>query len=159
MRKFIFIIIGIFIALAILSHIDWNSFGLSLSAQPNGYATNDERIRTDESQELWIDTIMYAGGHSFGYSGDVSMWDGWYFDTIPVGDDQMLWYDSVGPSKLKLGLVTRNLIVDLKDPNAAAKIRAFMQPIDGFKRFHSKMLCVRTAGNQHLTGYTCFKTQ
>ena len=27
------------------------------------------------------------------------------------------------------------------------------------QKFHSKMLCVRTAGNQHLTGYTCFKTQ
>lgn len=135
MRKLLFIIIAAVAAMAILSFTDWNIFSSSLSLQTTTSASNDEEIADDEYERLWIDTIMCAGGHSFGYSGDVSMWNGWYFDTIPVGDDRMLTYDSVGPSTLKLSLVTRNLIVDLRDPNAAAKIRAFMQPIKGFLRF------------------------
>lgn len=133
MRKFIFILIGAFLALTILSFVDWNSVGSSLSLQPTGCSSNNEE--PDEAESIWTDTIMFAGGHSFGYSGDVSMWGGWYFDTINVGDDRMLTYDSVGPSTLKLSLVTRNLIVDLRDPDAAAKIKAFMQPIKGFLRF------------------------
>lgn len=134
MRKFIFILIGAFLALTILSFVDWNSVGSSLSLQPTGCSSNNEE--PDEAESLWTDTIMFAGGHSFGYSGDVSMWGGWLFDTIPVGDDQMLRYDSVGPSTLKLSLVTRDLVIDLRDPDAAAKIKAFMQPVDGFKRFN-----------------------
>lgn len=135
MRKFIFILIGSFLTLAILSFVDWNSVGSSLFLQPTASASSIEEPDDVESEDLWIDTIMCAGGHSFGYRGDVSMWGGWYFDTINVGDDRMLTYDSVGPSTLKLSLVTRNLIVDLRDPDAAAKIRAFMQPIKGFLRF------------------------
>lgn len=135
MRKFIFIIIGSFIAIAIFCSVNWNSFGSSMSLQPITCASDNEETEVAEPEDLWIDTIMYAGGHSFGYSGDVSMWGGWYFDTIPVGDDQMLSYDSVGPSTLKLSLVTRILIVDLKDPDASVKIRDFMQPINGFRRF------------------------
>ena len=134
MRKFIFIIIGTFLALAILSFIDWNSFDSSRFLQPTGSSSNNEE--TDETESLWTDTIMFAGGHSFGYSGDVSMWGGWLFDSMPVGDDQMLRYDSIGPSTLKLSLVTRDLVIDLRDPYAAAKIKAFMRPIDGFKRFN-----------------------
>lgn len=135
MRKFIFIIIGAFVAIAILSLVDWNSLGSCLSHKPTASASSIEEPDDVESEDLWIDTIMSAGGHSFGYSGDVSMWGGWYFDTINVGDDRMLTYDSVGPSTLKLSLVTRNLIVDLRDQDAAAKIKAFMQPIKGFLRF------------------------
>ncbi len=94
----------------------------------------------EESEEyeakLWIDTVMYAAGHSFGYEGDITMWGGWYFDTIPVGDDIMLSYDSVGPRKLKLILVSRELIVDMADPNAPDEIKAFLGPLKGFKRFH-----------------------
>lgn len=134
MRKFIFILIGAFLALAILSFVDWNSVGSSLSLQPTGCSLNNEE--PGETESLWTDTIMFADGHSFGYSGDVSMWGGWLFDTMPVGDDQMLRYDSVGPSTLKLSLVTRDLVIDLRDPDAAAKIKAFMQPLDGFKRFN-----------------------
>lgn len=134
MRKFIFFIIGAFLALEIFSFVDWNSFDSSRFLQPTGSSSNNEE--PDETESLWIDTIMYAGGHSFGYSGDVSMWGGWLFDTMPVGDDQMLRYDSVGPSTLKLSLVTRDLVIDLRDPDAAAKIKAFMQPIEGFKRFN-----------------------
>lgn len=134
MRKFIFILIGAFLALAILSFVNWNSVGSSLSLQPTGCSSNNEE--PDEAECLWTDTIMFADGHYFGYSGDVSMWGGWLFDTMPVGDDQMLRYDSVGPSTLKLSLVTRDLVIDLRDPDAAAKIKAFMQPINGFKRFN-----------------------
>ena len=44
-------------------------------------------------------------------------------------------YDSVGPSTLKLSLVTRDLILDLGDPYAILKIKNFMQPLPGFKLF------------------------
>lgn len=135
MRKFIFIIIGAVATMTIFSFTDWNIFGSSLSLHPIASASSDEGTDDTEYEGLWIDTIMYAGGHAFGYSGDVSMWGGWYFDTIHVGDDLMLTYDSVGPSTLKLSLVTRELILDLRDSEAAAKIRAFMQPIKGFLRF------------------------
>lgn len=134
MRKFIFILIGAFLVLAFLSFVNWNSVGSSQSLQPTGCSSNNEE--PDEAECLWTDTIMFADGHYFGYSGDVSMWGGWLFDTMPVGDDQMLRYDSVGPSTLKLSLVTRDLVIDLRDPDAAAKIKAFMQPVDGFKRFN-----------------------
>lgn len=134
MKKFIFIIISAFLALAILSFVAWNSFDSSRFIQPTGSSSNNEE--PDEAESLWTDTIMFVGGHSFRYSGDVSMWGEWLFDTMPVGDDQMLRYDSVGPSTLKLSLVTRNLVIDLGDPDAAAKIKAFMQPIEGFKRFN-----------------------
>lgn len=89
----------------------------------------------EDDSILRIDTIMYAKGHSFGYSGDVSEWEGWYFDTIYVGDDHLLHYDSVGPSTLKLSLVTNELAVDLGSPYARRKIKKFLNPIDGFKRF------------------------
>ena len=63
MRKFIFILIGAFLALAILSFVDWNSVGASLSLQPTGCSSNNEE--PDEAESLWTDTIMFAGGHSF----------------------------------------------------------------------------------------------
>lgn len=74
MRKFIFIIIGAFLALAIVSFVDWNSFASFRFLQPTGSSSNNEE--PDEAESLWTDTIMFAGGHSFGYSGDVSMWGG-----------------------------------------------------------------------------------
>lgn len=89
----------------------------------------------EEAKNLWIDTVMSAKGHAFGYSGDITEWGGWYFDTIPVGDDQMLRYDSIAPATLKLSLITRELLVDLGDPEAPEKIIDFMKPIDGFMRF------------------------
>lgn len=97
---------------------------------------NSENIKdVEEDSKLWVDTVMYANGHSFGYSGDVSMWGGWYFDTIPVGDDIMLTCDSIGPSKLKLSIITRELTVDMRDANAVENIKQFMNPIKNFKRF------------------------
>lgn len=81
---------------------------------------------------------MYAKGHDFGYSGDISMWGGWYFDTVYVGNDLMLTYDSVGPSLLKLSLVTREIIVDMDDSDVINKIENFMNPIEGFRRFSKR---------------------
>lgn len=134
MRKFIFSVIGVFIVVAGLSFIDWNSLDTSLSLKPAASTSNNEESDTDEPERLWIDTIMYAAGHAFGYCGDISEWGRWYFDTIPVGDDQMLAFDSIGTSTLKLSLVTRNLVVDLRDSDASVKIKNFLQPINGFKR-------------------------
>lgn len=83
-----------------------------------------------------LDTITSANGHSFTCKGDVTFWDGWYFDTIPVGDNIMLSYDSIAPSQIKLSLVTRDIVICLHDKDAANKIRSFMNPIKGFKRFY-----------------------
>lgn len=86
------------------------------------------------NHDMWIDTVASADGHFFGFSGDISEWGGWYYDTIPVGDDFMLSYDSAGPTTIKLNLVTRNLIVDLNDYRAVDKIKDFFKPIRGFRR-------------------------
>lgn len=97
-----------------------------------------EELEIGEDYVSWIDTVMYAKGHSFGYCGDITMWGGWYLDTISLGDERMLTYDSVAPSKLKLCLVTRDLTIDLGDRDAAAKIKSFLAPIDGFTRYRKK---------------------
>lgn len=110
-----------------------------------------------ESDVLWLDTVMYAKGHAFGYSGDVSEWDGWYFDTIKVGDDRMLSCDSIGPSILRLDLVTRQTTVDLGSPNAAGQIRRFLNPIAGFKRFHKKYeLCIDSVFDEEYGMMRCW---
>lgn len=106
--------------------------------QPVADTVSDDQSVLEENSMSWIDTVMYSKGHAFGYSGDVSKWGGWYFDTVCVGDDQMLTYDSVGPSSLKLSLVTREIIVDLGDADVIDKIQRFMNPIDGFKRFRKR---------------------
>lgn len=127
------------IALVVYASVDWNSLNLSLSLPEGDNSVSGRHPKTDtpsvDEDKLWIDTVMYAKGHAFGYSGDISMWGGWYFDTIFVGDDNMLVYDSVGPSTLKLSLITREFTVNLGDKNAANKIRSFMNPVKGFKRF------------------------
>lgn len=99
---------------------------------------SEEEYDSTGWEQLWIDTVMCAKGHAFGYRGDLSSWGGWYFDTVLVGDDNMLKYDSVGPSTLKLNLVTRELIVDMGDDEAIVKIRKFMNPLDGFSRFRER---------------------
>lgn len=95
----------------------------------------DYAIGGEGDDTIWIDTIMYAKGHTFGACGDVSIWRGWYFDSICVGDDQILRHDSVGASALKLDLVTRHLTVDLGDTLALEKILTFLGPLEGFGRF------------------------
>ena len=135
MRKFIIIIAIIAASITALCMIDYRRLDLS---QPTETATNSDEPEFVDPEKLWIDTIMYAGGHSFGYSGDVSMWDGWYFDTIPVGNDFMLECDSAGPSTLHLNLVTKEINVDLSHPDACDRIKAFLGPIKGFKRFEQE---------------------
>ena len=142
MKHLFTVIILSVIALVVYAIVDWDSINLSLSipSGENAAFCNQSNIDTyfenpPEDDKLWIDTVMFAKGHAFGYSGDISIWGGWYYDTICVGDDRMLTYDSVGPSTLKLSLVTKSLIVDLGDSDASAKIRNFMLPIDGFRRF------------------------
>ena len=110
----------------------------------NTFSPEIEAVTETESvtKQLWIDTIMFVKGHSFGYSGDVSDWDGWYYDTVRVGDDRMLTYDSVGPSTLRLNLVTRSITVDLGSKDAAGEIKNFLKPIDGFKRYERRYTVV-----------------
>lgn len=124
------------VAIAIYMNVDWSNldFSLSMPTFASTTAEHESERLEDEYDDLWMDTVMFVKGHSFGYSGDVSMWDGWYFDSIPVGNDNMLSYDSVGPSTLKLSLVTRTITVDMGDSNASDKIKNFMNPISGFKR-------------------------
>lgn len=140
MRHILTAIIGTIVCVALFMGVDWRSMDFSLSAQtqPNEvpYGQAEEDTSADYEHKFYVDTVMYACGHSFGYEGDVTEWGGWYFDTIPVGDDIMLSYDSVGPTKLKLSLVSRELIVDLGDSQAADKIKALLNPLNGFKRFH-----------------------
>ena len=141
-------IIGFVIAVAIFMTVDWNSLDLSIPSQsmanttynkkPNRHTPSDNQTELEEDYKLWIDTTLCAKGHSFGYSGDLSLWGGWYLDTVCVGNDNMLQYDSVGPSTLKLSLVTRELIVDLGDSDAIKRIKNFMKPIDGFRRFSKR---------------------
>lgn len=130
------------LVLVVYASGDWSNLDLSLSTSPeetaivSGQSYNDASSEDSvENDRLWIDTVMYAKGHAFGYSGDISMWGGWYLDTIVVGDDNMLRYDSVGPSTLKLSLITRELLVDLGDKDVADKILMFLNPINGFQRF------------------------
>lgn len=145
MRHLLTVIILSVIAFVVYNSLDWDNIDLSLSIPSNDNKPYDKQSKAgaffeniegaDEDIELWIDTVMYAKGHAFGYSGDISMWGGWYLDTIFVGDDIMLQYDSAGPSTLKLSLVTRELTIDLGDKDAADKIHAFLNPINGFHRF------------------------
>ena len=148
MKHFPTVIIGSVIAIAIFMTVAWDSMDLSLSVHSavnttyNKLSPSDtscaDKTALDEDDKLWIDTIMYAKGHVFGYCGDISIWGGWYIDTVCVGNDNMLQFDSVGPSILKLSLVTRELIIDLGDSDVIEKIKNFMNPIDGFKRFNKR---------------------
>lgn len=143
MKHLLTFTIATVIAFIIYASVDWASIDLSLSTSSDA-AKKDTTSFIDDSEDsevdnkLWIDTVMYAKGHAFGYSGDISMWGGWYLDTIFVGDDNMLRYDSIGPSTLKLSLITRELIVDLGDKDVVDKIRGFLNPIKGFYRFQQQ---------------------
>lgn len=148
MRKILVIIVSVIIAIVIFVNIDRENpqFSQSVNKQENRCIAYDTSSSESEastemesiSKKLWIDTIMFAKGHSFGYSGDVSDWDGWYYDTVRVGDDRMLTYDSVGPSVLRLNLITRSITADLGSKDAAGEIKKFLSPLDGFKRFEKK---------------------
>lgn len=146
MRKILAIIVITIIATIVFVNLRHSDSSQSVNTQENisDYTSlSESEIETESetdsiSRKIWIYTIMYANGHSFGYSGDISDWDGWYFDTIHVGDDRMLSYDSIGPSTLRLDLVTRQIAVDLGCADAGERIKGFLDPIDGFKRFYRK---------------------
>lgn len=120
--------------------VDWKNIDFNLSFSSFSKEKNeDSDVDDDENCNtvLWFDTVACTNGHKFCCRGDVSMWDGWYYDSIPIGDDIMLNCDSVGPSSLKLNLITRELIIDLNDSDVPPdKIKKFLNPLAGFKRFH-----------------------
>lgn len=148
MRHLLTITIGIIVAIVIFITVAWKNPDLSLSSTLVAGTTPGKPTVTDtpsndqtelkEDFKFWIDTVMYLQGHSFGYRGDISDWEGWYLDTVYVGNDRILKYDSVGPSTLKLSLVTRDISVDLGEEEAIEKIQQFMNPIEGFKRFSKR---------------------
>lgn len=113
-------------------------FFMTVYAKDCDATLSDEKSELKVDTDLRVDTVMYAKGHAFGYSGDISMWGGWYLDTVCIGYDNMLQYKTVGPSTLKLSFVTRELTVDLGDADVVEKIQRFMEPIDGFKRFRKR---------------------
>lgn len=153
MRHLLVVIISVLIAIGLSLAVDWGSFHMpSFKDDPSSTEYNKFE---DYSERLWIDTIMYAKGHAFGYSGDVSMWDGWYFDSIPIGNDIMLTCDSIGPSLLTLSLVTRQETIDMGDSDAPEKIREFMQPITGFKRFHKNYEEILDSFTDEYGTFTC----
>lgn len=75
MRNILFVIGGVIIAVTVFVNIKWHSDGSMLPIQPaeDGYAANttlsvieQENASESASKKLWIDTIMFARGHSFG---------------------------------------------------------------------------------------------
>ncbi len=139
MRKILLVIFTtVIVVIVVFMSVNWHRFDFSLSIPLFSCTSVHDETDSEEDDELWVDTIMCAGGHTFGYREYVSMCSGWYFDTIPLGEDRMLSCDSAGPSTLRLNLVTRQLIVDLESPDAADKIKDFMKPLDGFRRFQQK---------------------
>lgn len=127
-------------ALTVLAWVGWRnsesdclSAGDSMAAADYPPETDVEAAQTDDG--LWFDTIMFTGRHALRYCGDVSDWGGWYYDSIFVGDDMMLQYDSAGPTSVKLNLVTRQMVVNLDESDAARRISRFLGPVSGFRRF------------------------
>ena len=82
----------LFTAIAILASVNRKGINLSSAAIEDAETTPGANsrpavasIHQEEKKNndgLWIDTVMFAQGHSFGYSGDISMWGGWYVDTV-----------------------------------------------------------------------------
>lgn len=133
MKRYVFLLATIAVVVYII--VDWSNANFSIVAPSSATTTKSTTDEDSKINKLRIDTIMYAGGHSFGYEGDISMWGGWYFDTVRVGDDRFLRYDSVAPTSLRLDLITRTTIVNLAAPNAQTQIEEFLAPVEGFQRF------------------------
>lgn len=139
MRHHITIITGFAIIVAVFMIVYGRSSDLSLSdpsvvntadkqSKPN--TPQDNQTEPEEDVRLWLDTVLYAHGHALAYSGVA-----WYIDTVCIGTDNILRYDIVGPSILKLSLVTREITFNIGDSGAIERIKNFMNPIDGFTRF------------------------
>lgn len=137
MRHLLTAIIVSIIGIVLFTNVDWRDVDFSLSIPTLAKSSNESPAQYDDlTEELWYDTVARCDGHSFGYRGDVTDWEGWYYDTIHVGNDIMLNCDSVEPTSVKLNLITRELVVDLNDSEAPEKIRQFLNPLTDFKRFH-----------------------
>lgn len=133
MRKLLPLVAVAIIAVGVIAWVVGNRVNRS-GEEPSGFDKLEEAVANTEKR-LWEDTIAAIAGHSLTYKGDITDWDGVYYDGVRVGDDIMLKYDSVGPTVWRLDLATRELLVDFKDPKAGEKIRAFMDPLGGLKRF------------------------
>ena len=83
MRKPLLIIICAIVAIHAFKSVNDCKFDKS---QPQTESTDLFEVALSDCEGLWIDTIICADGHTFGYSGDVSGWDGWYFDTVFLGE-------------------------------------------------------------------------
>lgn len=132
MKRYVLLLAIIVVAICIT--VNWENTDFSL-AVPSSVTTKISITDDGISRKLRIDTIMYAGGYSFGYEDDTNGWEGWYFDTIQVGDDKFLRYDSVSPASIKLSLITKSAIVNLVATDAQKQIEEFLEPIGGFQRF------------------------
>lgn len=132
--------IAVIAFIVIFVAINWKdipfSFSMPSLAVEVAAAQQNEKDSVGYAKKRGVGTVMEAAGHCFRYEGDLTSWDGWYFDSIPVGDDIMLCYDSVGPSSLKLSLITHEIVIDMGDPKAPDKIKEFLSPLEGIKRFH-----------------------
>lgn len=158
MRHLLTTITGVIVFAALFMTVDWRDFNLSLSMPSSVSETKYDVVEKEIYEfddKLWISKVMETARHSFGYEGDISMWGGWYFDSIFVGDDRMLRYDSVGPTSLSLNLIANELTVDLEDPMASEKIKDFFRPIKGFKRFHQDYKEVLDTIEDAEYPYTC----
>ena len=92
----------------------------------------------------------------FDSSVDISDWEGWFFDTIYVDNDNMLTCNAVGLDSLKLELVTRDMIVDMRDPDALDKIKGFLAPLSGFKRMDARYdVCIDSIVDEEYGVFEC----
>lgn len=97
--------------------------------------------KTDSIAEVMrsrnISADICADGHAFG-SKRGTFWEGWYYDTTYVGDDLMLRGGLVGEDSLMLDRFASRLTIALGDPDAVDKLRSFLSPLPGFRRFYKR---------------------
>lgn len=144
MRHLITVIVLAFVAVTVYLKVDWEGLDFSryipsgLTARGGGDDSSPAKAADSMSDDLYFDTIMCAEGHALAIGISYTSWDGLYFDTVCVGHDNMLRFDSVGPSSIRLWVAKRALTVNLGDKDAAEKIRAFLGPYNGYKRLQQR---------------------
>lgn len=76
MRHLLTAIFVSIIAIVLFMEVDWRAVDFNLSLPTLADTSHDEPAQYDESaEELCVDTVASANGHSFGYSGDVTEWE------------------------------------------------------------------------------------
>lgn len=121
-----------------------------------------DTIAPETGKEAAVDTIapetekseyvsfMSAKGHDFRYCYNDSISEGWYYDNIYLGNHDFLRYDSVGPSTLRLSIITKEATIDLGDPRFVEKARDLMKPLEGFRSFQKRYAeCLGTVKDEH----------